>query len=119
MTAAKKDNGGPRVVTKIDGNRVKMSRKDWDAWVAMTDAVLGLELHDLAPGKGTVTIALEVWCFLLSVLKEAVEYSGIRARGRGCEECCEKECKGLGGCDFCYGSAGVCNGGDLVFCGAV
>lgn len=105
-----------RIVTKIEGNKVSIRRADWDHLVEETDSNLGLELRDIEPGKGkTVTIRLDVWLFLLSVLKAAVEYSGYV--GAGCEACCEEECEGLGGCDFCYGTIGVCEGGDLVFCG--
>ncbi|MCP4871594.1 MAG: hypothetical protein GY898_23035 [Proteobacteria bacterium] len=116
---AKKDNGNDRRMTRIEGNRVKLTRDNWDTFRAETADFLGLDLHELDPvGKGTVTIPLEVWCFLLSVLEEAVAYNEVRGARGGCQACCDRECKRLGGCDYCYGTIGVCNGGDLVLCAA-
>lgn len=103
-------------LTEISKGRVKFSRDAWQFFVDETDRVLGLQLHEFEPGKGAVTMPLEVHLFMLSLIESAVCYSGadvVRAAGGGC---CEKKCRGFGGCDFEYGSIAVCNDGDLFVC---
>ena len=103
-------------ITTIDKGRVRIRTKGWAAFVAETDRVLGLDLHDLERGMGPVTLSLEAHLFMVSVIKAAVEYSGYSGRGGGCD--CDELCSGFGGCDFSYGSIYVCNEGDLFVCGA-
>lgn len=108
----------PGQLTEISKGRVKFTRKAWAFFVAETDRVLGLSLHDMAPGKGAVSMPLEVHLFMLSVIEAAVEYSGadLRRAGGGGGGCCEEKCRGFGGCDYEYGTIAVCNEGDLFVC---
>ncbi len=103
-------------VTKIEKNSMKMARKDWEWFVAETHAAIGLELHDTEPCKGPVRMSLDAWLFTLSCIEAALTYSGASARGGDCQECCDDKCSGFGGCDFCFGTACVCNQGDLFRC---
>lgn len=100
-------------ITTIAKGRVRITRKGFDVLTAEANRVLGLEFYEVEPGKGPVTLSLDVWLFTLSVLQVALEYSGYIGETAGAAEACGPE-----GCDFSFGQIAVTLAGDVIVCGS-
>ncbi len=98
--------------TNIDKGRVRITRKGFDALTAEAYRILGVEFSDAEPGKGAVTLSLDAYLFMLSVLEATVDYSGYIGETAGAEEACAPE-----GCGFSFGRIAVTLAGDLIVCG--